>query len=237
MSRVNRSRALTLLEALMVVLIIGMLAAMLYPVFGSLKMKLKVVGTVQRLKQFNVALQTYRQDWGGADVFTSFWSYYTVGLPPNIFPGKDPDNPWGEGVRYVWEPVDPVLPGIRPQDWLGPCAPISVGLPDQFENGLLYGGVTGHLRLVAQMYDPLVMLKPGEDGGFTANWHLYKNYLTEYRQNAVVLAEFYCNRLDILPGSRYVSKRGIALLLSGQVVNKYDQGDWKDLRWFSPPAD
>ena len=67
----KRSRALTLLEALIVVLIIGMLASMLYPVFASLKMKIKVVGTVQRLQQFNVALQTYRQEWNGADVFTS----------------------------------------------------------------------------------------------------------------------------------------------------------------------
>jgi type II secretory pathway pseudopilin PulG len=232
-----RLRGLTLVEALIVVLIIGMLAAMLYPVFGSMRMRLKVVGTVQRMKQFNVALQTYRQEWGGADVFTSFWSYYTVGLHPNILPGSDPQNPWGEGARYVWEPVDPVLPGIRPQDWLGPCAPISVGIPDQFEDGLDYGGAAGHVRMVAHQYDPLVMLKPVEGGGFTANWHLYKDYLTEYRENAVVLAEFYCNRLDPLVRSRHVSKRGIALLLSGQVVNKYDQGNWNDLRWFSPPAD
>jgi hypothetical protein len=74
-------------------------------------------------------------------------------------------------------------------------------------------------------------------GGVTANWLLYKDYLRTYRQNVVVLAEFYCNPLDKKIASEFVSRRGIALLLSGQIVNKYDQGDWNDLRWFSPPPD
>lgn len=229
MKRIKRNHALTLLEALIVVLIIGMLAAMLYPVFESLKMKMKVVGTVQRMKQFHIALQMYRQDWGGADVFTSFRSYYTVGLPPNIRETGIPE--------YVWMPVDPMLPGIRPEDWIGPCSPGPMQIPESFDSGVQYGGARGHLRMVAHMYDPLVMLKPVEGGGFTANWLLYKDYLPQYRENAVVLAEFYCNRLDTKTLSPYVSRRGIALLLSGQVVNKYDQGNWNDLRWFSPPAD
>lgn len=107
----------------------------------------------------------------------------------------------------------------------------------QFDNGVDYGGASGYIRMVAHMYDPLVMLQPVEGGGFTANWILYKDYLPQYRENAVVMAEFYCNRMDIRPNSPYVSKRGIALLLSGQIVNKYDQGNWNNLRWFSAPPD
>ncbi len=229
MKRNSRNGGLTLLESLIVVAIIGMLAVMLYPVFGNLKMRMKVVGTIQRLHQFNTALQIYRQEWNGADVFDSYKSYYTIGLPPNI---RTTGNP-----QYLWEPVDPMLPGIRPEDWLGPCSPGLGKTPEKYDDGVQYGGATGHLRMVAHMYDPLVMLKPVEGGGFTANWLLYKDYLPQYRQNAVVMAEFYCNPLDTEVRSPFVSRRGIALLLSGQVVNKYARGDWNDLRWFSPPAD
>ncbi len=226
MSRVNRSRALTLLEALIVVLIIGMLAAMLYPVFESLKMKMRVVGTVQRMKQFHVALQMYRQDWGGADVFASWRSFSVLGLPAASL--SDP----------TWMHLTPPLPGVSRRDWIGPCGfdvdrNPSSGPGGWFDRRYIYPRHGGCISYAASLYAPAVM----EDQDRASNYGLYWDYIPTYRDHIVIIAEFYCNPPNVDLMNSNVRKRGIALLLSGQVVNRNDVGSILDLRWFSDPPD
>ncbi|MEW5884809.1 MAG: type II secretion system protein [Armatimonadota bacterium] len=222
MKRIKRNHALTLLEALIVVLIIGMLAAMLYPVFESLKMKMRVVGTVQRMKQFHIALQMYRQDWGGADVFTSWKSFSVIGLPAAS--RTDP----------TWMHLTPPLPGISRKDWIGPCGydvdrNPTAGPGERFEFYYVYPRHGGSISYAASLYAPVVM--EGEDEA--GNYGMYWDYISTHRDQIVVLAEFYCNPPSLNLSNSKVRKRGIALLLSGQVVNKSDVGSTWDLRWFS----
>lgn len=192
-----RLRGLTLLEALIVVLIIGMLAAMVYPLFGSMKIRLKVVGTVQRMKQFNIALQTYRQEWGGADVFTSYQSFSAIGLPAASL--SDP----------TWMHLTPPLPGLSRKDWIGPCGhdvdnKPGTGPGKEFEFAYPYPRHVGAISYAASLYAPVVM------DGSSGNFYQYRDYIPTYKDNIVVLAEFYCNPPTLRLNNPKARKLGIA---------------------------
>jgi prepilin-type N-terminal cleavage/methylation domain-containing protein len=55
----------TLIELLVVITIIGLLVAILFPVFLSVRHRARVTGCVSNLRQFGLAIQMYESDNGG----------------------------------------------------------------------------------------------------------------------------------------------------------------------------
>ena len=80
--------AFTLIELLVVIAIIAILAAILFPVFASVRSKARQTATLSNLKQIGLAEEQYEQDNNGASVqlqFNSYpWSSWAVILQPYL---------------------------------------------------------------------------------------------------------------------------------------------------------
>src|SRR5262249_40788801 len=79
----NRSRAFTLVELLVVIAVIGILAALLFPVLSAAKTRAKRTTCLNNLRQINLGLRMYCDDssdaspsTGGARFGTQAWSGY-----------------------------------------------------------------------------------------------------------------------------------------------------------------
>ncbi|GIV02713.1 MAG: hypothetical protein KatS3mg015_1543 [Fimbriimonadales bacterium] len=207
----KREKGLTLVEALVVLAVIAIVAALLTPVFQKVKQNARVASSVGNVKQLLGALLLYRQDWGGVDVFDGERAYYRVGLPASKV-----------GLR----PSEQLAPyGATDEVWRPPCGfkvDIYMRTPCWGEWTICYA---------AAFYDPVV-LAPG-----TGNLSDLGDYLQTYRENSVVFVDPFCNPPGTNMIDSNVTKRGIAGLLSGQVVNRYKKGRMGplDLRWFSDP--
>jgi hypothetical protein len=175
-------------------------------------MRMKVVATIQRLQQFNTALQIYRQEWNGADVFDSYKSYYAIGLPSTQ-------------SDLALDHLEPALPGLRPQDWQSPCYSYTLTEEEHIARMFL-GGVHSHIHFAADIYNPEFVSDPD-----TVN-AMYLNYIPEYKSDIVVFYDAYCNAPSIHVLSPVQIKRGIALRLSGQAVNVQRSRPLRDLFWF-----
>ena len=93
----NRSAAFTLVELLVVIAVIAMLAAILFPVFASVRAKARETSCISNMRQHGLAFGMYVQDYDG---------YYPYGVDPadhdtpqiwNGFPAfkaEIPSLPW-----------------------------------------------------------------------------------------------------------------------------------------------
>jgi prepilin-type N-terminal cleavage/methylation domain-containing protein len=72
-----KCRGLSLVEVLSVVTILGVLAALLYPVFRSVRMRAFDVVCGSKLRQYGEALAIYRHEYGGDGVYGDL---YAMGL-------------------------------------------------------------------------------------------------------------------------------------------------------------
>lgn len=72
--------AFTLVEVIVVMAILALLAAMLFPVFVSANRAAKRSGSIQNLRQLHYAFTIYRDEWEGSS------SLGGLGLPP-LWPG------------------------------------------------------------------------------------------------------------------------------------------------------
>lgn len=212
-----KRRGLTVLEALIVVVIISLISALLYPSFLEVKRRLQARTTMERMRQFHVSFEVYRNDYGGSNVFDSYRSYYTLGLPINA------------GIAWA------DLPGIKYELWRSPCNP---GPPDQeICRSALLPGYCGYMSYAAALYQPDLIEWGPWPGSGNGNRRDYLNYIPTYRENIVLVADPYCNPPATDMRAQLTSKRGIALLLSGQVVNKYGTGSAYPITWYSDPPD
>ncbi|MER3414562.1 MAG: hypothetical protein C4341_10140 [Armatimonadota bacterium] len=211
-----RRNGLTLVEALIVLAIIAVVAALLTPVFMKVKQNARVASSVGNVKQLLGALMLYRQDYEGVDVFDGPNAYYRLGLPA-ASEGRWRD-PWAS---------DQLAPyGASHDVWRPPCG------FDHFIYGWTCAGELNVICYVADFYDPAAM-KPG-----TGNLTDLHDYLSRYRSNAVVFLDPFCNPPGTQVQLARTWKRGIAGLLSGQVINKYGRGRInrpQHLFWFSEP--
>jgi type II secretory pathway pseudopilin PulG len=205
-----------MLEALVVLAIIAMLTALIYPVFGNLKRHMNVFTSMRQLRDIHVGVELYRQEYGGVDVFTSYKSFYTLAIP----------------LPEMTLPFNPHLPGIdhRSNTWVSPCGNRNPLLADR--ELTVFGGFHGWFQYAPLMYDPRVLDGPGSDLRF-----FYLDYIQRYRSNIVLVVDTNCNPRGTKLMAPLTKKRGIALLLSGQVVNKYATGDASMLQWYSDPPD
>lgn len=209
-----RKKGFTVLEALIALVVLSLLVAVLYPAMAAAKQRAIIGTAVQRLRQIHIGIEIYRNEWDGSDVFTSYRSFYTLGLPVPEDPG------------YVQ------LPGVSPEVWRSPCASkpadwmicATTGFP-----GLCGGGIVSY---VAHRYEPSIIDLPYADN---ANRSMYSDYLVTYRGNSVLVVDVHCNPPGTNMRAPFLKKRGLALLLNGSVVNKFAEGNAADLRWYSEP--
>lgn len=61
-------------------------------------------------------------------------------------------------------------------------------------------------------------------------------YFTKYEDNALLFSDPHCNPSGTVWGSRFIRKRGLGVLLSGQLVNHFKPGFPGDLSWWSSPV-
>ncbi|RMG23954.1 MAG: type II secretion system protein [Armatimonadetes bacterium] len=133
----RRQSALTLVESLVVLAIIAIVAVLLTPVFLRAKDAAKVRTSVSGLRQMWTALELYRNDWGGADVFDGPSAYYRLGLP-------EPS----EGD--VFAPY-----GVTPALWQSPCG----ADPTIFSTGPTF--VRGWYSFAPHFFSPSAMSSIG----------------------------------------------------------------------------
>jgi len=100
-----RRRGLSLVEALSVVTILGVLAALLYPVFKNVRMRALDAQCIEKLRQYGAALAIYRHEYGGDGVYGH---PYAMGLPPTVgglgLPFDTYYCPLGNHVRNTFIP-------------------------------------------------------------------------------------------------------------------------------------
>ncbi|GIV02716.1 MAG: hypothetical protein KatS3mg015_1546 [Fimbriimonadales bacterium] len=208
----KREKGLTLVEALVVLAVIAIVAALLTPVFQKVKQNARVASSVGNVKQLLGALLLYRQDWDGVDVFDGERAYYRVGLPA------------AKVGLWPWEQLAPY--GATDEVWRPPC-----GFDYKIYDTSPCTDEPNRICMVSVLYDPVNLL-PG-----TGNLSDLGDYLQTYRENSVVFVDPFCNPPGTNMWDVNATKRGIGGLLSGQVVNRYKKGrmGWLDLRWFSDP--
>ena len=87
MSNKKARHGFTLIELLVVIAIIAILAAILFPVFASVREKARQTSCLSNEKQLGLAVMQYVQD-------------YDELLPT----GTAASDPWGWGFTYNWAP-------------------------------------------------------------------------------------------------------------------------------------
>lgn len=199
-------RGISIAEALVVVLIIGLLTALLTPLLARARRSAEIQSSMGRLRQLYVGVEIYRQEYGGTD--GNYESLAVLGLPN-------------------WDAWNKTLLGFDKKFLTSPCGyeeTLYDTGPGQYPGFYCYGPAK---------YDPATNIL----GGPGLPRHVYYGYLSKYRQNAVMWADAYCNPAGTDLRQRYASTRGLAVLLSGQMVNKYGPGGAGWLFFYSDPPE
>ncbi|HWP30980.1 MAG TPA: type II secretion system protein [Fimbriimonadales bacterium] len=203
----------TLVEVIVSILIIIALAGLLTPVFNRMKRSAEIRSSIAKLHQLGVAVSLYRTDYGGEGYarYDSPNAYYGLALPPLRYYEFYRLDHYGADANF--------LPS--------PCG------ADQTIFDTFRCGVIGWITYVAPEYEPALM-KPG-----SGNLYEFHDYLATYRENAVLFIDPYCNPPGTIMGAPYIYKRGLSVLISGQVVNRYGMGyaGADNLRWYSDPPE
>lgn len=207
----RRNSALTLVEVVVVLAIIAIVAALLTPVFMRLKDASKVRASSSNLRQLWTALEMYRNAWDGADIFIGPQSYNRIGFPEQVSADQGPNDPF---APY----------GVTASLWRSPCG----GDRTIFESGPTF--VRGLYTFAPLFFSPFAMSSPG-------NASTYGDYIQTYRENMVVFLDPYCNPAGTSMMSARSKKRGLSILLSGQLLNRRKEGNAFFLQWWSDPAD
>lgn len=201
-------RGLTILEALVVVTIIAIVAALLFPVFSKAKLAALRRGSAEKMRSLYAVFETYRNDYGGSN---AVYEYYKLGFPRG---------------RY-WEYTLWYLPYSA---WESPCGEKDWSMV--FDTPAVRNG---WISYAAAFYDPDTF-RIDESGRRSGNLVEYGNYLQEYRENAVIFADPFCNPPGTKMTAPLVKKRTIAMLLSGKIVDRERAGNaWRLQFWSDPP--
>jgi len=127
----TRGRGFTLIELLVVIGIIAVLAAILLPVIGKLRVKGYIAGTKNLIHQLETAIQSYEMDWGNVfpasetiyDMLTTEFTEsagYTLTMGPYLDFAEGPNgvnssnqvvDAWEHPIEYrsIWEGLGPLV--------------------------------------------------------------------------------------------------------------------------------
>lgn len=214
----RKFRGLTIMELIVAAAILILLSATLLPVYASVRQKMRTDSAVGGLRKMGLAIELYRANEGGANVFASYRSFYTLGLPTF-------------GLEYPTPPLERNrgldIYGFRDKDWLSPCSSDppdwvicnSAGLP----------GTCGLIRYAAGWYFPRLIEEA------SGNRLMYHDYLVKYQENSVLAIDPECNPAGTNFTAPLVMKRALALLVSGNVKVTYKAGIAAYLQWYSDP--
>lgn len=123
-TKIDPSRAFTLIEVIVVIAILAILAALLFPVFLKSKGSAKETQNLQNLKQLGQALHLYAAD--NEDAIPTWWETafnFTTGIPSTR--DASPPDLWdGKLVPYVKQGTAPALESdmVRDGVWRSPMA-------------------------------------------------------------------------------------------------------------------
>jgi competence protein ComGC len=98
------------------------------------------------------------------------------------------------------------------------------GLNESAFNTALFPGHAGYVSPVFALADP--SLGPEQPAEF-------REHIAKYQQNSVMMLDVNCNEAGIEFNDQYVVKRGLAVLFSGQLVNRKAPGHASNLKWFT----
>lgn len=170
--RGGRRRAFTLIELLVVIAIIAILAAILFPVFAQARAKARQAACISNLKQLNLAILMYAQDY---DETYPYWSWILsadAGSCPN------PANPGACGhFESAW--FTAIYPYVKnagvyacPQDpanitpfnsqitgWTRATDPTTVGVNPALVNAKMSYGISEPLHF-GELFGPGPSLSP-----------------------------------------------------------------------------
>jgi prepilin-type N-terminal cleavage/methylation domain-containing protein len=160
--RAGLSAAFTLIEMLVVIAIIGMLAALLLPALTSAREKARRTSCLNNLSQFSKGLESYCSDFGGY-----FPCYPGWGVDPTADTGGDSDlSLVSGGITYSahinnapytcqmtgFIPRGPAITGGNPQAPYKPIIPFSaVGTQEPLSLPIFGGAPTGAVGTAAVM--------------------------------------------------------------------------------------
>jgi len=220
-----KRRGFTMTEAVISLIIIAGLVTILVPVFAKVKRTIQVRSSVEKMRQIYGVIEIYRNDYGGVENYNHPRSYYLLGLPSS---------------HYWWSTIF----GLPEGAWESPCGKDPM---------IFYSGgvnVNGWICYAAMYYDPICFKRgtcwhatPPKDPNhydtleWSGNYLLYRDYLAKYQQNAVLLKDVFCNEPGTSMFDPYITKRALAVLLSGQVINRLKKGYAHDLFWYSDPPE
>ena len=109
--RSQQNRAFTLIELLVIIAIIGLLAAILFPVFVRVRDKARQTSCASNLKQIGMGLLQYQQDYDERLIHPWFSSTQDYAVSGTLAPGTS-TAPALNGVdQYTW--MDAVYPYVK----------------------------------------------------------------------------------------------------------------------------
>jgi prepilin-type N-terminal cleavage/methylation domain-containing protein len=163
MRKINRS-AFTLIELLIVIAIIAILAAILFPVFATAREKARQTACTSNLKQVGLALLQYSQDYDehyaqGALIFNGKWQGYTWQFPCTAGNPEIDCSGWANAIMpYMKTPKALVCPSMAVTKKLGSWANANNGYFCSYTYNGNLGSILGS-RIVSP--SSVLMVWPG----------------------------------------------------------------------------
>jgi prepilin-type N-terminal cleavage/methylation domain-containing protein len=201
-----RVRGFTLIEVVVCIAIVAIVAALTFPAFQSARLAAKQTDVKGQLRQLHTAVTLYRTDYDG---FGKYGQGIEIGLPPTASIGR-------KDYRHV--ALRPY--GATEQLWIGRCEFHRSILGKDFHRTT--GGGTHWIRWNdrdAESKRPTV----------------WEEDVIVYRENSALIINVHCNRPATDVRNLYEIKTGIAVLLSGSVVQRSRRGEVNSSGFYADP--